>query len=529
MSAYVIYARKSSESEDRQILSIDSQIRELRAIAARERVQIAEVLTETKSAKAPGRPVFGNLMRRVGRGEIAGVLCWKMDRLSRNPLDSGVILQAQADGKLQRIITSDGIKTAGSNDRLMGTFELAFATKFIDDLRENTKRGLRERLSRGWATWVPPIGYRNDVIEKTIVRDEQRFPLVRRMWDLLLSGEMRPEQIRKLANDTWGLRTPTHKRLGGKPLSRSVLYRIFENPFYLGVIPLGDGRRLPGKHEPMVTREEFDHARRLLGRPGRHRPKRLEFAFTGIFKCGNCGAAITAEEHIKPSGRRYVYYHCSRQRTLVEKCREPAISEPDLVAQLAGQFGRLAIPLPVLDWLKRKTEQVLTIDRGRQQTIRETLLEAIRSVEREQSNLLALQLRELVPVEVYATKSRELEDRRQALQDKLANADRSSDDLVHRIAELLDFASGMRELFANGSGVQQRVILEAAGSNYVLKDRKASFHWEEPLRLVAEAGGTSNWLRLVDDVRTWTLNATEYFKVPDFVHRRTVTEKSPAM
>lgn len=307
-----------------------------------------------------------------------------------------------------------------------------------------------------------------------------------------------------------------------------VVYRIFENPFYVGVIQLKDGRRFPGKHEAMVTREEFDRARRLIERPGRRRPKRIEFAFTGIFKCGNCGGTVTAEEHVKPNGRRYVYYHCSRQRTLVEKCREPAIPEPVLVRQLADQFGRLAIPSPVLAWLKRKTEQVLTTDRERQETVRETLTEAIRTVEREQSNLLSLQLRDLVPIEIYATKSRELEDRRQSLHDKLTSVERNNDDLSQRLAELLEFASEMRQLFTNGTGVQQRVILEAAGSNYVLKDRKVSFHLETPLALVAEASGNSNWLRLVDDVRTWALNSSGYFEVPDFVHAGMMAETPAA-
>jgi site-specific DNA recombinase len=524
MSAYVIYARKSSESEDRQVLSIDSQIRELRAIATRERVHIAEVLIETKSAKAPGRPVFGELMRRVSRGEVVGVLCWKMDRLSRNPLDSGVILQAQADGKLVQIITSDGIKTSASNDRLMGTFELAFATKFIDDLRENTKRGLRERLSRGWATTVPPIGYVNDVIHKTIVKDPTRFLLVRKMWDLLLSGEQRPEQIRSIANEQWGLRTRKFRRKGGKPLARTTVYSIFSNPFYTGVIPLADGRRYPGKHEPMVTRDEFEHAQQLLGRPGRARPVRREFAFTGIFKCGNCGATITAEEHTKPSGRRYVYYHCSRHRVTGQKCREPAIPETDLVEQLAEQLGRLTIPTSVLEWLKKKAEQVLTTDHERQATVRSTLKEALRSVEKEQSNLLSLQLRDLVPLEIYAEKSRELEARRTSLHDRLAAVDRNNDDLADRLGELFDFASTVRLMFTTGTGVQRRVILETAGSNYVLKDKKASFHLARPLGLVADAHASSSWGSLVDDVRTWAQTATGYFKVPSFMHEGTVTD-----
>src|SRR5262249_17737994 len=135
MPSYVIYARKSSDSEDRQILSVDSQVRELRDLAQRHGVPVSEVLTETKSAKAPGRPVFAALMRRVQKGEIAGILTWKMDRLARNHFDTGVILQALAERKIRSIITSDGVKTDSGNDRLMGSIELAMATHFIDGLR----------------------------------------------------------------------------------------------------------------------------------------------------------------------------------------------------------------------------------------------------------------------------------------------------------------------------------------------------------------------------------------------------------
>src|SRR6185437_13509352 len=143
MADYVIYARKSTESEDKQVLSIPAQIEELRRIASREGVSVARTLTESKSAKEPGRPVFGELMRDVYRGKIRGLLCWKMDSLARNHLDTGQILQALADDKLERVITSDRIYTRDGNDRFMGTFELGIATKFIDDLRANVKRGLR--------------------------------------------------------------------------------------------------------------------------------------------------------------------------------------------------------------------------------------------------------------------------------------------------------------------------------------------------------------------------------------------------
>jgi DNA invertase Pin-like site-specific DNA recombinase len=191
-----------------------------------------------------------------------------MDRLARNPFDSGLILQAQADGKLDRIITSDGVKTANGNDRLMGTFELALATKFIDDLRANVKRGNRARFERGWPNYRPPIGWLNDPATKTVIKDEQRSPLLRQMWDMLLEGQQ-PKVIARIAREQWGLMTPRRGKTGGKRIGYSTVYRMFTNSYYAGSIDLEDGRHYIGSHEPMVTHEEFERAQGILGRRGR--------------------------------------------------------------------------------------------------------------------------------------------------------------------------------------------------------------------------------------------------------------------
>src|SRR5262249_9672037 len=131
MPSHIIYARKSTESDDRQILSIDSQVQELKLLAARRGLHVDEVLPEARSAKARGRPVFAQLMKRVGKGAIASVLCWKIDRLARNHLDHGAVLQALADGTLPRVITPERDYTADGNDRFLGNFEFGIATKYI--------------------------------------------------------------------------------------------------------------------------------------------------------------------------------------------------------------------------------------------------------------------------------------------------------------------------------------------------------------------------------------------------------------
>lgn len=513
MASYVLYARKSTESEDRQVLSIPSQIAELEKIAAREGVRIGKVLTESKSAKAPGRPVFGQLIRGIFRGEIQGVLCWKMDRLARNHLDTGHILQALADGKLERVITSDRTYTRDGNDRFMGSFELGMATKFIDDLRANVTRGIRARLERGWVNYRPPLGYINDKAQKTIVKDPERFDLVRRMWDLLLTGAMRPDQIRRAANEDWGFRTRRTRRGGGKLISRSVFYAMFANPFYAGIIRWRDGRSWRGGHPPMITLEEFDRVQELLGRPGRARPKRHEFTYAGLIRCGNCGGAITAEEHVKPNGRRYVYYRCSRMKSK-ERCPEPPIPEAELERQVVNHLQQLAMPPEVIEWACGRVRQAVGNEHARREEVRSTLTKALDGVRRQEETLLSLRLRELVDDATYTQQRASILEQRSSLELRLAKPSRSQEEVGDLALQTFEFAARARESFLQGTPVQRRTILEAIGLNYSLRARNLALEFKNPLRLVAEAGSCSNWCTTPDDVRTWFETSTEYFSIP---------------
>jgi len=512
MSTYILYARKSTESEDRQVLSIPSQIAELQRVAAREGVQIAEVLSESKSAKAPGRPVFNDLMRRVFRGNVQGILCWKMDRLARNHLDTGQILQALADGKLERVITSDQVYTGDGNDRLMGGVMLGMATKFIDDLRANVLRGIRARLDRGWVNYRPPLGYINDKAEKTIVKDPERFDKVRRMWELLLTGAMRPEEIRRTVNED-GFRTRLTKRGGGKPIARSVFYSMFGNPYYAGIIQWKNGESWRGGHPPMVTLDEFDRVQEILGRPGRSRPKRHAFAFTGLIHCGGCGGAITAERHVKPNGRQYVYYRCSRMKSK-ERCRELPIPESVLEQQIVRHLGRLTVPDEVVSWATRHVRKVVVNEQARREEVHGTLEKTIAAVRRQEEALLSLRLRELVDDSTYTEKRTALLQQRHSLEFRLSQSSRSPREIGEFTMQTFEFAARVKGAFLNGTSVQKRVVLESVGLNYTLSGKKLALEFKNPLRLLAEAASRSDWCATTDDVRTWFERSTEYFSLP---------------
>src|SRR3989344_8654721 len=88
---YFLYARKSSESEDRQMASIESQIVELQKIAREYGLEVADIYSESRSAKEPGRPVFNEMLQDIQAGKANGIICWKLNRLARNPIDGGQI------------------------------------------------------------------------------------------------------------------------------------------------------------------------------------------------------------------------------------------------------------------------------------------------------------------------------------------------------------------------------------------------------------------------------------------------------
>jgi DNA invertase Pin-like site-specific DNA recombinase len=233
--SYVIYCRKSSESEDRQVLSIESQVKELTELSKRLNLPVSEILTESRSAKYPGRPVFGALMKRVLKGEFKGIITWKLDRLARNPSDGGAIVSAMDNNKIAEIITPSNVYRNNGSEKFMMWIDLGMAKKYVDDLSDNVKRGNKTKLEKGWFPGRPPLGYLNEPVERTIVPDPERFILVRKMWEMLLDGKS-PSYIRSVANEQWKLRSRKGKRKGDRPIALSKIYKIFGSPFYYGLI-----------------------------------------------------------------------------------------------------------------------------------------------------------------------------------------------------------------------------------------------------------------------------------------------------
>ena len=480
---YFLYARKSSESEDRQVASIESQVEELKRLAKREGLIIQDILWESKSAKAPGRKVFNEMMERIYKGEAQGILGWKLDRLARNPVDGGNINWMLQQGVIQHIQTFE--KSYYPTDNvLMMSVEFGMANQFLRDLSQNTKRGLRARVEKGVMPSPAPMGYKNDKYAergtKTILPDPERFDTVRRMFDLMLTGNHNPMQILKIVNEEWKFKTPKGKKLG-----RSTLYYIFSRPFYYGLFeyPMGSGNWVKGIHKPMITEEEYDRIQFLLGRKGRPRPKSHVFDFTGMMRCSECGCAITAEEKFKKQQNgnvhHYIYYHCTKKKN--PNCAQGSIETDKLEDQIENAVLSLRIPPEFhtfgLKWFRNEFAK----ESAGRNAVFDTQQKGYKLCLKKIDGLIDMRASGLIDDTDFNTRIAPLKREKAHLEELF---DDTGDRVNKQIAiadEMLQFVRHATDKFNNGSLEVRRGILSTLGQNLVLKDRILTIDLEKSL------------------------------------------------
>lgn len=343
---YVLYARKSTEQDEKQALSIDSQVKEMLAIAERDNLEIIDIRREAHSAKDSGqRPVFKELLEDIRRGRYTGIITWAPDRLSRNAGDLGSLVDLM-DQKLLLEIRTYGQQFRNSPNEKFLLMILCSQAKLENDNKSiNVKRGLKTRCEMGLWPAPAPTGYfkekRMDRKCETII-DPDRAPIIKQIFE-------------KVAYEKWSSRKVYHwlkfdlnfKANGSnKNLTSSNIYMILQNHFYYGVFeyPKKSGSWYKGKHEAIINKELFDAAQQQLKRDNIVRSGEIkEFAFTKLMSCGLCGSGISAEDKFKKlkdgTIAKYIYYGCTRSKDM--NCKGGYLEEKVLIAQLSGLIDKV--------------------------------------------------------------------------------------------------------------------------------------------------------------------------------------------
>jgi len=197
---FFLYARKSTDEPERQILSIEAQLFELREYARKENLNVVKEYIESKTAKEPCREIFNEMLAGIENGEAEGILAWHPDRLARNSIDGGRIIYLVDTGKIREL----KFPTFWFDPTPQGKFMLSIAfgqsKYYVDNLSENIKRGIRQKLRNGiWPAWAP-LGYINDKNRRCIVVDKKKAKFIRKAFKLYSTGEYPLAEIRKIIN-----------------------------------------------------------------------------------------------------------------------------------------------------------------------------------------------------------------------------------------------------------------------------------------------------------------------------------------
>ncbi len=475
MIKYIAYCRKSTDEADRQVLSIESQIEELKEFARKENLEVVDFVTEAKTAKEPGREKFNEIVKRLEKGEVQGILGWHPDRLARNSIDGGRIIYLLDIGKLQDL----KFPTFWFENTPQGKFMLSIAfgqsKYYIDNLSENIKRGVRQKLRRGEWPLKAPYGYINDPKLRNISIDPEESKVVKKAFKLFLEDKTFTEISKYMCG--FGM-----AKKDGKPLKINQIRKMLTNKFYIGIFMYA-GEYHEASHKCFVSKKLFEAVQKHLTETESPRKRKHYFPFIGMARCGECGSGITAESHTKYYKRTdriatYNYYRCTKKLGI---CHQKGVFRQDeFEKQLRDSVSDVTIPgswgTKWLNWLEKDRENETKL--ASENAIRLELEQ--RDIEGKLNKLLDGYLEEIVDSEIYKQKKNELFEQKLKLQEKIALTKEKGSDWIKPFEEFIKRSINCGKIaHVKNNSDELAFVGKNVGSNFFLSNLRLTAEYKK--------------------------------------------------
>ncbi|MFW0871269.1 MAG: recombinase family protein [Patescibacteria group bacterium] len=472
-------------------MSIDAQVTELRTFAKNEGLHIVDEFVEKQTAKVPGRPIFGEMMRRIENGEADGIISWHPDRLARNSVDGGQIVYFLDIGTLASL----KFPSHWFENTPQGKFTLSMAfvqsKYYVDSLSENTKRGLRQKVRMGIFPSQAPIGYLNDPRTKTIVVEKKSARVIRLAFEKYAQGDMRLEDVAIfLAKHNITTRS-------GKRISKTRAAFILSNPFYVGLFKYA-GEIHEGAHEPIIAKKLFDEVQEVLKRRGQpdRKSKNEPQPFCGLISCASCGMMITGEHKFKRQKNgnvhEYTYYRCTKKRKDM-KCPESAVREKVLNRQLSSLITSVSLPT---DWAEELNRMAIAEYKNSAQSVSARMKEKeakIQTISQKLQRLLDGYLEQDIERVTYRQEKAKLLSEKKSLEEEISSLSRRAEDWLELLQEWLKAASRLdaiasdadlfvkkvcaKEIFGSNLRLGGKVLAVAAGDDHIHGEKSGQTAW----------------------------------------------------
>jgi site-specific DNA recombinase len=483
---YFIYCRKSSEEEERQALSIESQLKELREYANKNKLCVVDEFVEAKSARKPNnRPTFNQLLLDLQTNKADGILSWAPDRLSRNAPEGALIVDLLDKGIIKDLKFPSFYFEPGPQ----GVFNLSLAFNFgklyVDNLSQNVKRGIREKVRRGEFPGPAPIGYINNFKKKNIEADPEHFDFVKVILEKYADGELKTYEIKQKFFEA-GIKT----RSGG-PVHLNTIRRMLVNPFYTGIFKLKD-ELYPGSHPKMISLETFEKIQKRLADEARKVDWSLEkrddkgFLFSDLGKCGECGYTVIQDYHRKKSGREFRYYRCTKKSKKCN-CKQPALNEKDMASQIEALVSEIAIDDYWYQWCLDEIKSWAEAEKDTIDDQFSQLKNELDSYRQRLERLLDIHIDGALNSEEYKSKKNKLVCESKAIEDKIHQIKDKGNNWFELLADSLKVSNQAHHSIWNQDFKSMGKTLKKVGSNPILMDKKYSLTFNKPFCFFREA------------------------------------------
>jgi hypothetical protein len=442
----------------------------------------------------------------INSGKANAIIAYDPSRLARNVSDAAQIIELLDSGILKHIIFA----TYAFENTSMGKFMLGFfftqSKLYTDNLSEVVIRGLFSRARKGIYPGRAKTGYINHPKTSEIIPDPDRFHLIKKAYEIYATDRYSlSDMVDEFARI--GLTNPD-----GKSLYKSQVVKILTDPFYYGAFSWSN-EIFKGNHKPAVTKKLWDKVQTIYKDRGRPKSSwKEEKVFTGLFRCGECGASITAERHSKTmkSGKvhSWLYYRCTKKK---KACSQPYLRDESLLKQIQDGVMKIALPdemaIPMLNQIEqweieeasRVSEQSLGFKRQ------------LKEIGAKLRRLNGLHVDGEIDREEYSSRKKSLINEEVSLGKRIkAIAGNGAMYWLEPIKEFVNsvWERNLRE--AVGDPLKLRDFVAEGGSNHIIESQNVLWNWNSPYEILASRGVYPNWLTTQDEFRTWLKSADPY-------------------
>ena len=479
----VLYARVSSKEQEKEGFSIPAQNKLLNKYASDNRFQIVQEYVDVETAKKSGRTGFTEMvsfLRKEAKAKSPSpcpiLLVEKTDRLYRNLKDWVILdeLDLEIHFVKENVILSQGSR---SSEKFMHGIKVLMAKNYIDNLSEETKKGMIEKAEQGLYPSFAPLGYVNvECNKKRFIQPDPVFgPQVQKVFEWYAAGNYSLLEVtRKIHEEGFAFRK------GNQQIHKSVVHKMLKNPLYYGVF-CWNGKMYRGVHEPLISKELFDRVQDVLEEKGRRKTgvQKHNWAFQGLLSCGHCGCALVAE--IKK--QQYVYYHCTGNKG---KCPEKWVREEEIARQFSKAISAIKMDTDVIRWVVAALKESHA-DEKKYHSEHITALQA--QYEKLRHRLGAMYEDKLdgkIDQEFYDLKSSEWKREQDEISSKLERHQGADRSYLDEGVKVLELAQRAVILYEKQPDQEKRRILNFLCSNSIWKDGAIIPNYRQPFDILVE-------------------------------------------